>query len=57
MGRPKTPDQIKAIEAAIKLAETPARKAYIDDCDKLQPTDVPAIAAPLPSLDPLAGQA
>lgn len=57
MARPMTPEAIAATEAASKLAETAERKQHMAQTALYNPTDVPPIEPPLPSLDPTAGQA
>ena len=57
MARPMTPEAIAATEAAKKLAETAERKQHMAQAALYNPTDVPPIEPPLPSLDPTAGQA
>jgi hypothetical protein len=57
MARPMTPEAIAATQAASKLAETAERKQHMAQAALHNPTDVPPIEPPLPSLDPTAGQA
>ena len=57
MGRPMTPEQIKATADAKKRAETAEYKAHMAEQASLTPTDREPIAAPQASLDPNAGQA
>lgn len=56
MGRPLTPEMKAATEAAKQLAQSKERQQHMADSDKMKPTGAPAIDAPLPSLDPNAGQ-
>ena len=56
MGRPMTPDQIKATADAKLRAETAEYKNHLKEADAMQPVDKPPVHAPLPPLDPLAGQ-
>ena len=57
MGRPMTPDQIKATADAKLRAETAEYKQHMAEAEARNPTDKPPVDAPLPSLDPNAGQA
>lgn len=56
MGRPLTPEMKAATEAAKKLAQSKERQQHMAAADMIKPTGQPAIDAPLPSLDPNAGQ-
>lgn len=57
MARPMTPEAIATTKAAAKLAETAGRKQHMAESAVHNPTDVPPVEPPLPSLDPNAGQA
>ena len=57
MGRPMTPEQIKATADAKKRAETAEHKQHMAAQAQLTPADITTIDPPLPSLDPNAGQA